>query len=261
MVSRETLLAEGLSFHGFSSGGSVERLSRYAQLLETEAIPRGFMGNREVERIAERHILECVGLAACITDRGLVVDVGSGAGLPGVILSCLRADPVVLVEPQARRAAFLRRVVGELDLDATVVQERAESAGRGDLRDVATVATARALADPLVTLELTLPFVGVEGAAALLVGGNEARRAPEGRIADPGSAGWAGGGPTSEAPDPSRLAAVALELGGGAPERRRFDVPGAGDARWVLMVPKLGRTPDRYPRSASAIRRRPLGRV
>lgn len=142
----------------------VATLERFSELLIEEALPRGLLGRAEAPRVISRHVLESAGLVA-FTDRdGRLIDVGSGAGLPGLPLAALWSDgEVVLIEPRARRAAFLRWAVRELDLSARVVQSTAEEAGRSDLRESARTAVARALAPPAVALELALPLVEIGG--------------------------------------------------------------------------------------------------
>lgn len=152
---------------------------RYAQLLATDGVLRGLIGPREAPRLWDRHLLNCGVIADLIPQGSSVVDVGSGAGLPGIVLSVARADlTVVLVEPLARRTAFLEEVVTALGLASTVtvVRGRAEDVA-GDpypgLPIPADVVTARAVAplDRLAGWCLPLTAVGgrllaVKGATA-----------------------------------------------------------------------------------------------
>jgi 16S rRNA (guanine527-N7)-methyltransferase len=134
----------------------------YARRLATDGILRGLIGPREADRIWDRHLLNCVATAELIPSGAGVVDVGSGAGLPGVVLAIARPDlTVVLVEPLARRCAFLSEVVESLGLtSATVVRARADECV-GTV-DPAEVVVARALAplDRLVGWCLPLVVVG-----------------------------------------------------------------------------------------------------
>jgi 16S rRNA (guanine527-N7)-methyltransferase len=135
--------------------------TRFAELLVTEAVIRGLIGPREAPRIWDRHLLNCVVIADLIPAGAHVIDVGSGAGLPGVVLAIARPDLTVdLVEPLARRTAFLDLAVDELGLEqTTVVRARAEEA---DLA-LADVVTARAVA-PLDRLAgWCLPLTAVGG--------------------------------------------------------------------------------------------------
>jgi 16S rRNA (guanine527-N7)-methyltransferase len=127
-------------------GPSLELASAYAVILGTRGVEWGVIGPREVPRLWDRHLLNCA-VVAELLDVGCttLADIGSGAGLPGVVLAMLRPDVrVILVEPLERRAKFLTECVVELGLtNAEVRRARAEDlAGRLD----ADVATARAVA-------------------------------------------------------------------------------------------------------------------
>src|SRR5690349_8596508 len=90
---------------------------RYAELLMTDGVVRGLIGPREAPRIWERHLLNCAVMSDLIQPGATVVDVGSGAGLPGMVLAVARPDLyVTLVEPLARRTAFLSEAVAALGL-------------------------------------------------------------------------------------------------------------------------------------------------
>lgn len=100
----------------------------YADLLVTDGVERGLIGPREHERIWERHILNSAALGELLDDGERVVDVGSGAGLPGIPIAIARPGVrLILVEPMLRRTVFLEEAVREMALDAVVVRGRAES--------------------------------------------------------------------------------------------------------------------------------------
>ncbi|MDG4790936.1 16S rRNA (guanine(527)-N(7))-methyltransferase RsmG [Micromonospora sp. WMMD1102] len=101
----------------------------YAELLAGPGVLRGLIGPRETPRIWDRHLLNCAALVELLPSGVSIVDVGSGAGLPGIVLAIARPDlTVTLVEPLARRAVFLAEAVSTLDLTerVTVVRARAE---------------------------------------------------------------------------------------------------------------------------------------
>ena len=109
-------------------GPAVDAAAEYARLLATEGSVRGLIGPREVPRLWDRHLLNSAAIAALIPSGARVVDVGSGAGLPGIPLALARPDlSVTLLEPLARRVAFLTECVERLGLErVTVVRGRAE---------------------------------------------------------------------------------------------------------------------------------------
>jgi 16S rRNA (guanine527-N7)-methyltransferase len=110
-------------------GSRLDVAQRYAELLADIGVEWGLLGPREVGRIWERHLLNCGVVVELMEPGERVVDIGSGAGLPGLPL--VIAEPslrVVLVESLLRRSEFLRRVVGELQLEVEVVRGRAEDA-------------------------------------------------------------------------------------------------------------------------------------
>jgi 16S rRNA (guanine527-N7)-methyltransferase len=118
--------------------------SRYVDILTGKGIEWGLIGPREGDRIWDRHVLNSVALADLIPEGSTVVDVGSGAGLPGIPLAIHRPDvQVTLLEPLLRRATFLTETVAELGLETSVnvVRARAE-----DHRQRYDVVASRALA-------------------------------------------------------------------------------------------------------------------
>ena len=120
-------------------------VARFHALLAEEGVRRGLIGPREVPRLWERHLVNCGTVAAFLPEEGTVVDVGSGAGLPGVVLAAMRPQlRVVLLEPMERRTTWLTEATTELGLaNAEVLRGRAEEQ-RGRL--LADVVTARAVA-------------------------------------------------------------------------------------------------------------------
>lgn len=125
---------------------------RYARHLTTSGLERGLIGPREAPRVWDRHVLNCAVVAELVPHGARVVDLGSGAGLPGIPLALARPDlAVVLVEPLARRVAWLTEVVEDLGLVVAVERGRAEEAAVRRKWEGADVVTARAVA-PLARL-------------------------------------------------------------------------------------------------------------
>ncbi len=154
----------------------------------------------------------------------LVVDVGSGNGSPGIPLAIDYGRPVTLLEAASRKAAFLRRVVAELGIEAPVVAERSEHYARAAGRDRFDLVLARALAPPPVALELCLPLARAGGRVLLWTG------EIDGDVID----------------------RVAAQL---AARVSRIEPYGG---RRLVEVAKLGATPERFPRRPGMAAKRPL---
>jgi 16S rRNA (guanine527-N7)-methyltransferase len=144
-------------------GERLEVAQRYASLLAGAGVERGLLGPREVGRIWERHILNSAAIAELLGSGDRIIDIGSGAGLPGIPLAIARPDlKVVLLEPLLRRSEFLAEVVNELGLAVEVVRGRAEEPavrGRFGERDAA-VSRAVAALDKLTKWSMPLLRAG-----------------------------------------------------------------------------------------------------
>lgn len=128
-------------------GQQLPLVLRYAELLRDTGVSHGLIGPRESDRLWSRHLLNCAVLAELIEPGARVLDIGSGAGLPGIPLALARPDlEIVLLEPMARRVAWLETAVAELDLPLVIARGRAEDPGIRRSYRGADVVTARALA-------------------------------------------------------------------------------------------------------------------
>lgn len=193
-------------------GERVELAGRFARHLADTGISHGLIGPREVPRLWDRHILNCAVIADEIESAASVIDVGSGAGLPGVALAIARPDlTMTLIEPMERRTAWLDMVIADLGLDVTVVRARAEEM-HGRL--TADVVTARAVA-PLERLaRWCLPLLPVEGRLVAMKGSSAEREIDEAR-------------------------ATVRRLGGGEPHIRRCGSQVLEDPTTVVVVDKV----------------------
>ena len=151
------------------ASGQLPLAERYADLLATEGVLRGLIGPREAPRLWERHLLNSAVLAEAIPESASVCDIGTGAGLPGLVVAIARPDVrITLVEPLLRRTTFLEEVIADLGLDhVSVVRGRAD-----DLHGQATfdVVTSRAVAPLERLLGWSMPLVAPEGALVAMKG-------------------------------------------------------------------------------------------
>jgi 16S rRNA (guanine527-N7)-methyltransferase len=206
-------------------GERLPAAERFAYLLTTEGIVRGLIGPREAPRIWERHLLNCAAVGELIPPGASVIDVGSGAGLPGLVLAVARPDlEVTLVEPMARRTTFLAEVVERLGLDTMVTVERSRAEDAVHRLPRADVVTARALARLDRLAGRCLPLAKVGGRVLAFKGASAAEEVAAHRTA---ITALGGGSPTMRQcgvglvePPP----AVVVEI------VREWEVPGPANA-------------------------------
>lgn len=152
----------------FGSAQDVAR--RYVHALATDGVVRGLIGPREIGRLWSRHVLNCAVVSELVPAGARVVDIGSGAGLPGIPLAIARPDcRFDLVEPMQRRSQFLTEVTAELGLaNCRVVRTRAEQA----VADCggADVVTARAVAPLGMLADWAAPLLRTGGLFLALKG-------------------------------------------------------------------------------------------
>jgi 16S rRNA (guanine527-N7)-methyltransferase len=143
-VSRETLIAKYFP-------GQEGAIAAFAQFLTGAGIERGLIGPREGERIWDRHIFNCLPVTQLLPNGASLFDIGSGAGLPGIVIALARPDlQVTLIEPLERRVEFLNEVVAaipDLPFPIQVIRGRSQ-----DIKKSADFVTARAVA-PLEKLK------------------------------------------------------------------------------------------------------------
>jgi 16S rRNA (guanine527-N7)-methyltransferase len=165
-VSRETLIERYFPER-------LTEIAAYAQFLATAGIERGLIGPREGERIWERHIFNCLPVTQLIPQGASLFDIGSGAGLPGIVIALARPDlTVTLIEPLERRVAFLNEAVDGLNIE--VIRGRAQ-----DVKKSADFVTARAVA-PLEKLKKMSWHMVKTGGSLLAMKGEGASAEMEG---------------------------------------------------------------------------------
>lgn len=220
---------------------AVGRLRAYTELL-SEWSPRfNLTSIREPRDVLYRHVLDSLSSALIVdySEKESLIDVGSGAGFPGLVLKI--AFPhlqVVLLDSVEKKLRFVQRVIDEVGLaDVRVLHERAEAAGHDPLlREQFDAAVARAVAPLSVLVEWLLPFARPGGQAVGMKG------------PDPG--------------DEVKAALPAIaRLGGGAPRVRELELPDIAVGRSLILIPKVTATPADLPRRQGAARKRPLAPV
>lgn len=185
----------------------------------------------------DRNYLDCILPTLRLKDMRLssAIDVGSGAGFPGIPLSiCMPNTHFVLLDALGKRVAFLRSVIDELHLNAEAIHMRAEDAARqAALREQFDLATARAVAPLRVLCEYLLPFLRVGGTMLAMKG------------------------PGLEAELADAQGALHL-LGGSAPQVECVHIPGRDWTHTLAWIGKTAPTPDKYPRRAGKPEKSPL---
>ncbi len=151
-------------------GAGFSKLAQYAEILVKDAVRLGIIGPREVDRIWDRHILNCAALTELIPDGQSIIDIGSGAGLPGIVLAILNPNSAVtLIEPMQRRTEFLTQTKTELGLsNVEILRGRAE----GQKASAQNV-TSRAVAPLNKLLSWSWPLVE-KGGKVLAIKGEKA---------------------------------------------------------------------------------------
>lgn len=152
-------------------GDRIELARRYHDVLATDGVVRGMIGPREVPRLWDRHLMNCAVVGELIDIGASVVDIGSGAGLPGIPLAIARPDlRVTLVEPLLRRTKFLAEFIESVGLDVRVVRGRAEQSDVVHEVGGADVVTSRAVAPLAKLAQWSIPLIREGGKMLALKG-------------------------------------------------------------------------------------------
>jgi len=222
----------------------LDLFERYYRLLKSASSRISLTAVTGYEGVQQRHFLESLALLPALRQVDMlapgrqerVLDLGAGAGLPGLPLKIAAPDlGLTLLEATARKAAFLREVVSELALEQVeVLAGRAEEvAKQADRRQAYELVVARAVASLPTLLELALPFLRIGGVLA----------APKGS-----------GAPQEVTRSERALGLLGGELLSVVP----LTVPGASHRPWLVLVRKVALTPEAYPRRPGIPAKRPL---
>lgn len=218
----------------------VGQLSLYYSLLLEWNQKMNLTAITEPRDVAVKHVVDSLSAfdAPLFRDGIRVIDVGTGAGFPGIVLKIYWPSmEIVLLDSLQKRINFLESVVSALGLSGVVcVHGRAEEAARQkEYRERFDLALARAVARLPVLAEYTLPFVRVGGSVLALKGARYAEEMEEAEQA-------------------------AKTLGGGKPSAKVVKLPGLDDGRAVIRIDKREPTPKAYPRKSGTPEKKPLGR-
>jgi 16S rRNA (guanine527-N7)-methyltransferase len=154
----------------------------YADLLAGPGVERGLIGPREVDRLWERHIFNSAAVAELIEPDARILDIGSGAGLPGLPIAIVRPDVrVALIEPMLRRTEFLEEAVSALGLPVEIVRGRAEEPGVRSRVGGADVVVSRAVASLDKLTRWSLPLLRPGGRMLAMKGERAEEEVIEGR--------------------------------------------------------------------------------
>ena len=230
----EEMIGEGLKALGIEAPTGAEAILRtYAERVLEQNESTNLTAIRTPEEAARLHILDSAALLTCEDFHGkTVIDVGTGAGFPGVPLALLIPDlQLTAVDSVGKKAEFVREACRDLGIPAEILWGRAEELT--DRRESYDIAVSRAVAELNVLAELCLPLVRVGGVFLAMKGpdcGEEAEKA----------------------------APAIHALGGELREISRYTIPGTDIVHAVAIIGKIRPTPSRYPRRYAQIKKRPL---
>ena len=216
--------------------GAIQAFESYHRFLEEQGRDYNLTTITGEAEVARLHFLDCIALLSLFDFRGArVIDVGSGAGFPGVPLKI--AEPSIeltLLDSAGKKMAFLSRLCRLLDISASCVGRRAEdAAGAQVFREQYDIAVSRAVARLNVLCELCLPFIRTGGMFIAMKGADSADEIEESR------------------------GAIKL-LGAELLECRDYTIPGTDVPRRAVLIKKILDSPDKYPRRFSKIKNSPL---
>lgn len=234
MRAQRAFLAAGLEALGFDPV-KAEPLTKYGALLLEKNQVMNLTAITEPHDVAALHMLDCAALAALVPPEArTLVDVGTGAGFPGLVVAVLRPElAVTLLDPLEKRLKFIQEVVDALGLsNVTLRHLRGEDGGREPaLREGFDVTTARAVAELTVLAELCLPLTKVGGWFLPMKG-------------------------VDSAAELDRARPLLGQLGGRAEGFADYPIPGTEVTHRVWRIEKLRPTPEQFPRKWSKIRKK-----
>lgn len=235
MIDTAALLQEVKSLGLTLDETALSRFDRYAEMLVETNRQFNLTAIKEPAEIAVKHFADSLSLLAAleIPEGAALLDIGTGAGFPGVPLLIARPDlKITMVDSTGKKLNFVREVLSDLNLNAAVIHGRAEELGRGELRESFDVVTSRAVAALNVLCEYCLPFVKVQGTFAAMKGAKGSEELALCRTAIP-------------------------TLGGKYGTTKAFTLSD-GAERNIILIQKISQTPPKYPRVSAQIAKKAL---
>lgn len=213
---------------------NVEKFKKYYNFLIDYNKKVNLTAIVDEEQVMVKHFLDSALAIFEIPENASIIDIGSGAGFPGVPLKILRPDvKITLVDSLAKRTTFLQKLCDELNIEATIIHSRAEDLARTNYREKFDVVVARAVS-PLVTLaEYTLPFVKKGGILVAFKGAN------------------------AKTEINSALFAISM-MGGYFVKENIVELPENVGTRSLIIIKKAINTPIEYPRGNNLPKLKPL---
>lgn len=236
MINKDFLKSKAAEIGIELSPESLDRFDKYAEMLVETNKTLNLTAITEPDEIVTKHFCDCLSLLkeVEIPQGAKLIDIGTGAGFPGVVLLIARPDlKITLMDSTNKRLVFVQSVVDALGLNANVVHSRAEEAGKNPaFREKYDFVTARAVANMQTLSEYCLPFLKVGGLFAAMKG--------------------------AKASDELSVAKGAIKiLGGQVHSAKEFNLFDCGE-RSILCVKKISQTPSKYPRPSAQIAKKPL---
>ncbi len=234
MIDKNRLEAKCAALGIALTGPMLDALDQYAEILVEYNQKVNLTAITDPEGIEDKHFADSLLLANLPETAGKLVDVGTGAGFPGVVAKIFKPElQLTLMEPTGKRVEFLKYVCAQLGLSGVeFAKERAEEAARKVWREQFDVATARGVAALPMLSEYCLPLVKVGGVFLAMKGPGAAEE-----LAESGAA--------------------LKKLGGKGSGVAEFHLPG-GDVRNIIRIKKISQTPPAYPRNGGKIAKSPL---
>lgn len=215
----------------------LEQLEMYFKLLVEWNEKINLTAITDEQGVAVKHFADSLALFNCIDipENSTVIDVGTGAGFPGIVLKIARPDiKLTLLDSLQKRLNFLDTVLSELSLNATLIHSRAEDGGQNiDLRESFDFVVSRAVARLNVLAEYCIPYAKLSGRFIALKGPDAENEISDGKKA-------------------------IHTLGGKIKNIHSFSLALDGGERTIVEIEKIAPTPDKYPRSYGKIKAKPL---